>query len=142
MPPSSGRLRRAILQRKPAQYQSGHRHQWLLRRQRHGRPVAVYPPLAACSIAQALARSTFRRNLEPAHRRGRMAMLAPRRSGLRVQCDRGAVAQLSLPDPVAALLKSADGFNAERRRRIDHLEHGHRAQCRWPDRRLRAGIRN
>ena len=49
-------------------------------------------------------------------------------AGLRVQRDGCAVRKPELPDAVAGQRKPAGGLDTERRRRMDYVEHGHRAQ--------------
>ncbi len=61
------------------------------------------------------------------------------RARLRLQCDGGAVGRPRLSDLVAGQRRSACGLDAERRRWLDHLEHGDCAQRQRQHRRLRVG---
>src|ERR1039457_2710687 len=57
-------------------------------------------------------------------------------AGLRVQCDGSAGGFTRLSDALAGWRTATGGLDAECDRRSYHLEHGHRAQPGWQDRRL------
>ena len=93
--------------------------------------LSLYPtvPCRVIRHAQDRQRAAVQRNADSAGRcRRQRCGSAQHRRRLRLQRDGGAFAQPELPDAVARRRRSAGGVNVERRRWLDHVEHGDRAQ--------------
>jgi hypothetical protein len=120
------------------------RHRSADRRRRLLRPGRLGRIVILCADAVPRARHAQRRWATVQRRKdNQRADQSVRTTGdggrLRLQRDRDSARAALLPDAVAGRFAAADGFDAERQGRRDHVEHGHRTQHQRQERRLCAG---